>query len=167
VHAQRTERLFRIVTSEAPMKPVVIALLSAAMLHAQSAATEFREIAERAYIYAYPLVLLGATRGAQTVNQFTHVPQFPRPDIQQIVRPNADTLYSTAWLDLAKEPILIHVPDSDGRFYFLQFMRGRRPSPTLANEPPGLKRHGCHHRTKLNPEPERESNWAGFRGWAL
>ncbi|HUC86619.1 MAG TPA: DUF1254 domain-containing protein, partial [Candidatus Acidoferrales bacterium] len=52
----------------------------------------------------------------------THVPQFPRPDSRKIVRPNADTLYSTAWLDVSKEPILIHVPDSGGRFYLLQFM---------------------------------------------
>src|SRR5271170_1415091 len=105
-----------------PMRPLVTTLLAAATLHGQSAPAELRDIAERAYIYAYPLVLLEATRGAQPVNQFTHVPQFPRPDIRQIVRPNADTLYSTAWLDLAKEPILIHVPDSGGRFYLLQFM---------------------------------------------
>jgi hypothetical protein len=104
------------------MRPVVITLLAAATLDAQSAPAELRDIAERAYIYAYPLVLLEATRGAQPVNQFTHVPQFPRPDIRQIVRPNADTLYSTAWLDLAKEPILIHVPDSGSRLYLLQFM---------------------------------------------
>ena len=97
-------------------------LLAAATLHGQNAPADLHDIAERAYIYAYPLVLLEATRGAQSVNQFTHVPQFPRPDIRQIVRPNADTLYSTAWLDLAKEPILIHVPDSGGRFYLLQFM---------------------------------------------
>ena len=97
-------------------------LLAAAALHGQNVPADLRDIAERAYIYAYPLVLLEATRGAQSVNQFTHVPQFPRPDIRQIVRPNADTLYSTAWLDLAKEPILIHVPDSGGRFYLLQFM---------------------------------------------
>ena len=97
-------------------------LLAAAALHGQNAPADLHDIAERAYIYAYPLVLLEATRGAQSVNQFTHVPQFPRPDIRQIVRPNADTLYSTAWLDLAKEPILIHVPDSGGRFYLLQFM---------------------------------------------
>jgi hypothetical protein len=31
--------------------------------------------------------------------------------------PSADTLYSTAWLDLSQEPILIRVPDSGGRFY--------------------------------------------------
>ena len=104
------------------MRPVVITLLAAAALHGQNAPADLHDIAERAYIYAYPLVLLEATRGAQPVNQFTHVPQFPRPDIRQIVRPNADTLYSTAWLDLAREPILIHVPDSGGRFYLLQFM---------------------------------------------
>src|SRR5580692_7324931 len=46
----------------------------------------------------------------------------PAPGIRQIVRPNADTLYSTAWLDLSQEPILIHVPDSGGCFYLLQFM---------------------------------------------
>ena len=33
------------------------------------------------------------------------------------MRPNAETLYSTAWPDLAKEPILILVPDSGDRFY--------------------------------------------------
>jgi hypothetical protein len=104
------------------MRPLVTTLLAAAALHGQNAPADLHDLAERAYIYAYPLVLLEATRGAQSVNQFTHVPQFPRPDIRQIVRPNADTLYSTAWLDLAKEPILIHVPDSGGRFYLLQFM---------------------------------------------
>src|SRR6202000_1904302 len=30
--------------------------------------------------------------------------------------------YTIAWMDLAKGPILIHVPDSGGRFYLLQFM---------------------------------------------
>jgi len=100
----------------------VTTLLAAATLHGQNTPAELRDITERAYVYAYPLVLLETTRGAQSVNQFTHVPQFPRPDIRQIVRPNADTLYSTAWLDLANEPILIHVPDSGGRFYLLQFM---------------------------------------------
>src|SRR5580698_1723964 len=104
------------------MRPLVTTLLAAAALHGQNVPADLHDIVERAYSYAYPLVLLEATRGGQSVNQFTHVPQFPRPDIRQIVRPNADTLYSTAWLDLAKEPILIHVPDSGGRFYLLQFM---------------------------------------------
>jgi hypothetical protein len=121
------------------MKSVAFALVAAFMLHAQSAPSELRDIAERAYIYAYPLVLLEATRGAMPVNRFTHVPQFPRPDSRQVIRPNADTLYSMAWLDLSREPILIRVPDSGGRFYLLQFMDawtetfadpGKRPTGT-------------------------------------
>ena len=31
-----------------------------------------------------------------------------------IVGPNADTVYSTARLDVSKEPLLLHVPDSGG-----------------------------------------------------
>lgn len=92
------------------------------VLNAQITTDEVRDIAQRAYLYAYPLVLIEATRGEMPVNRFTHVPQFPRPDSRQIIRPNADTLYSTAWIDVSPEPILIHVPDSGGRFYLLQFM---------------------------------------------
>jgi len=81
-----------------------------------------REIAQRAYIYAYPLVLLEATESLMPVNRLTHVSAFPDASFRLIVRPNADTLYSTAWLDVSKEPILLQVPDSGGRFYLLQFM---------------------------------------------
>jgi hypothetical protein len=106
---------------------IAFMLPAAAMLNAQGtpvhpASADIRDIAQHAYIYAYPLVLIEATRAGMPVNIFTHVPMFPRPDSRKIVRPNADTLYSTAWLDLSQEPILIHVPDSGGRFYLLQFM---------------------------------------------
>jgi hypothetical protein len=92
------------------------------VLIAQTIPDQLRDIAQRAYLYAYPLVLIEATRGEMPANRFTHVPQFPRPDSRQVIRPNADTLYSTAWLDLSREPVLIYVPDSGGRFYLLQFM---------------------------------------------
>jgi hypothetical protein len=112
----------------------VTALLTAIVLNAQATPDEVRDIAQRAYIYAYPLVLLEATRGEMPVNRFTHVPQFPRPDSRQVIRPNADTLYSTAWLDVSREPVLIYVPDSGGRFYLLQFMDAcPKPSRTRAN----------------------------------
>ena len=39
-----------------------------------------------------------------------------------VVRPNADTLYSTAWLELSKEPILLKVPDTHGRYYVMQLL---------------------------------------------
>jgi hypothetical protein len=83
---------------------------------------EAKQIAERAYIYAYPLVVMEATGAAMPLNHLTHVAKFPDANFRLIVRPNADTLYSTAWLDVSKEPLLLHVPDSGGRFYLLQFM---------------------------------------------
>ncbi len=83
---------------------------------------EVRKIAERAYIYAYPLVVMEATGAAMPLNRLMHVAQFPGADFRLIVRPNADTLYSTAWLDVSKEPLLLRIPDSGGRFYLLQFM---------------------------------------------
>ncbi len=83
---------------------------------------EIRQIAERAYIYGYPLVLLEATMAALPVNHLTHVSAFPDANFRLIVRPNADTLYTNAWFDVSKEPMLLHIADSGGRFYLLQFM---------------------------------------------
>jgi hypothetical protein len=100
-----------------------LVLTGGAIIDAQSASpNELVPIAERAYVYAYPLVLLEATESVMPVNQLTHIAAFPDASFRLIVRPNADTLYSTAWLDVSKEPMLLHVPDSGGRFYLLQFM---------------------------------------------
>ena len=87
---------------------------------------EIRAIAERAYVYAYPLVLMAATRDTALVrtppNAFLHAPQFPDSRFRQVIRPNADTLYSSAWIDLSKEPLILQVPDTHDRYYLLQFM---------------------------------------------
>jgi hypothetical protein len=107
------------------MRLAIAMFLTLTSLHAQTVSNsliDMQSAVERAYIYAYPLVLMEATRSGQPINQFTHVGQFPRPDTRKVIRPNADTLYSIAWIDLSKEPVLIYVPDSGGRFYLLQFM---------------------------------------------
>ncbi|MGA7521217.1 MAG: DUF1254 domain-containing protein [Acidobacteriaceae bacterium] len=92
-------------------------------IDAQSvSSSDVLEIAQRGYIYAYPLVLLEATESVMPINHLTHVSAFPDASFRLIVRPNADTLYSTAWLDVSKEPVLLHVPDTGGRFDLLQFM---------------------------------------------
>lgn len=38
------------------------------------------------------------------------------------MRPNNDTLYSSAWLDLADGPLVLSVPDTAGRYYVMPFM---------------------------------------------
>jgi hypothetical protein len=92
---------------------------------------EAYEIGVEAYIYLYSLVLMdvtrrqavnvaeGATLGRGPMNTFTHVPIFPPADFRDVVRPNFDTLYSIAWLDLTKEPMVVAAPDTHGRYYML------------------------------------------------
>jgi hypothetical protein len=92
-------------------------------------ADEAREIAVDAYIYAYPLVISELTRRAMVgrpdgvpMNKFDHKRAFPDATFTDVVRPNADTLYSILWFDLAKEPLVINVSDSGGRYYLLQML---------------------------------------------
>ncbi|MDB4965241.1 MAG: hypothetical protein JWN44_930 [Myxococcales bacterium] len=91
------------------------------------------EIALEAYTYLYPLVLMEVTRKQMTncerpdeeghapLNAFSHLRAFPSADNKLVVRPNADTLYSIAWLDLASEPVILSVPSSD-RYYLLPML---------------------------------------------
>jgi hypothetical protein len=95
---------------------------------------EADEIGVEAYVYAYPLVLMDATRRVMTnieavtptgrapMNQFGHRSTFPDAKFIDVVRPNADTLYSALWFDVTGEPLLIRVPDSGGRYYLLQML---------------------------------------------
>jgi len=50
------------------------------------------------------------------------VPSFPDPAFKNVVSPNADTLYSLAWLDVSKEPIVLHVPNTNGRYYLMPML---------------------------------------------
>ena len=84
-----------------------------------------------AYVYFYPLVTMDVTRRVMTnvpagakaglgpMGTFQHMRTFPSAEFREVVRPNFDTLYSVAWLDLTKEPMIITVPDTAGRYYLL------------------------------------------------
>ena len=91
-------------------------------------------IAVSAYVYFYPLVSMDITRkqatnieaGKETLkgppNTFSNASAYPPGDLKIVVRVNFDTLYSVAWLDLTKEPMVVSAPDTDGRYYLLPML---------------------------------------------
>ncbi len=94
---------------------------------------QVRSIAVDAYIYGYPLVLMDITRQVFTnvstvgentapINQLGSKRTFPDPSLTEVVSPNADTLYSFAFLDLFKEPMVLSVPEMGNRYYLMQML---------------------------------------------
>jgi hypothetical protein len=92
-------------------------------------------IARSAYLYAYPIVSMDMTMRQATnvpnaeavnmrapLNQFAHARAYPRADEKDVVRFNFDTLYSLAWLDLSRGPIVLSVPNMSGRYYLLPML---------------------------------------------
>jgi hypothetical protein len=95
---------------------------------------EAHAIAVDAYLYFYSLITMDVTRRQSTniepgkelakgpMNMFVSVPTYPPADMKLVVRPNFDTLYSIAWLDLTKEPMVVSAPDTGGRYYLLPML---------------------------------------------
>ncbi len=74
-----------------------------------------------AYEFAFPLVLMDATRAKMTntmeatnlqapANQFIHAAALADADSKDVVTPNVDTVYSQVWLDLKAEPVVLQKP---------------------------------------------------------
>lgn len=49
------------------------------------------------------------------INTFGHVDLLATPANRDIVKPNNDTVYSGAWLDLREIPLVLSVPAMDSR----------------------------------------------------
>jgi hypothetical protein len=95
---------------------------------------DLRQLSSEAYTYLYPLVLMDITRrqmvnveadakpASGPPNEFHHLRSFPPADMRIVVRPNFDTLYSVAWLDLTGGPVILHAPDTQDRYYMLPLL---------------------------------------------
>ena len=93
------------------------------------------EIGTEAYIYGYPLVTMEMTRRVMTnvaapqtmkapMGQFANAREYPNASFKDVTAPNADTLYSSAWLDLSKEAYVLHVPHENDRYYLIPMLDG-------------------------------------------
>lgn len=84
----------------------------------------------QAYIYGFPLVVMDVTREVSTavpvpgeitapVNQFSVMTKYPDATFKLIPRTGLDTQFACAWADLDKEPLILSVPNTNGRYYVI------------------------------------------------
>ncbi len=97
---------------------------------------EAAQLGVEAVVYGFPLMMMEMTKRVQTnleepdqtghapVNQLSNFAKYPTAAYRDVVRMNVDTLYSFAWLDLTKAPMVLSVPDTDGRYYLMPVLDG-------------------------------------------
>jgi hypothetical protein len=92
-------------------------------------------LATDAYIYGYPLVTMEMTRRVMTnvaapegnrgpMGQFVRAREYPNSSFRDVTAPNADTLYTTAWIDVGNEPWVLSIPDMKGRYFLVPMLGG-------------------------------------------
>ena len=88
-----------------------------------------------AYTYGYPLVTMEMTRRVMTnvekpegtrapMGHFVRLREYPSPDFKDVTAPNADTLYTTAWINVAAEPYILTLPDMKDRYCLFPLLDG-------------------------------------------
>lgn len=87
-----------------------------------------------AYNYFYSLITMEVTRrqltnyepgkvpGHGPTNTVANILTFPDVNFRVVVRPNFDTLYSSAWMDVQTEPVILSLPSSNGRYYLMPLL---------------------------------------------
>ncbi|MFO1086138.1 MAG: DUF1254 domain-containing protein [Reyranellaceae bacterium] len=92
-------------------------------------------LATDAYIYGYPLVTMEMTRRVMTnvaspeatrapMGHLVRLRQYPDASYRDVTAPNADTLYTTGWIDVGAEPWVLSLPDMKGRYYLFPMLDG-------------------------------------------
>ena len=92
-------------------------------------------LAQDAYIYGYPLVTMEMTRRVITnvvapegtkapMGQIIKLREYPNSSFRDVTAPNADTLYTTAFFDVGKEPWVLSIPDMKDRYFLFPMLDG-------------------------------------------
>ncbi|KFC65825.1 Hypothetical protein precursor [Bosea sp. LC85] len=92
-------------------------------------------LATDAYIFGYPLVTMEMTRRVITnvadpvgtrapMGQIIKLRHYPDASFRDVTAPNADTLYTTAFFDVGKEPWVLSIPDMKGRYFLMPMLDG-------------------------------------------
>ena len=110
---------------------------SKGVLMSEKTTAEMKEIAslaEEAYVFALPMLenlktmdrIAGPdapSRAPRKFNTLLSNSKLLGPEFKKIVAPNNDTVYSSTWLDLSREPLVLSVPDiPDQRYYVFQMV---------------------------------------------
>ena len=120
-------------------RPGLLLICLATLLSLGTAQTSYADDASRqrtldagveAYVYGYPLVTMEMTRRVMTnvaapdgrrapMGQFANLREYPSAAFRDVTAPNADTLYSVAWVDLSREPFILSIPEERGRYFMM------------------------------------------------
>ena len=125
---------------------------------------EIAAIAEEAYIFGYPLVTMEMTRRVVTnvatpegarapMGQIVKMREYPTASFRDVTAPNADTLYTNAFIDVSKEPWVMAVPDMKDRYFLFPMLSGW----TDVFQVPGKRTTGTKGQTYAITGP----GWAG------
>lgn len=121
-------------------------------------------LATDAYIYGYPLVTMEMTRRVLTnvaapvgtrapMGTIIKLRQYPDASFRDVTAPNADTLYTTAFFDVGKEPWVLSIPDMKGRYFLMPMLDGW----TTVFQVPGKRTTGTGAQTYVITGP----GWKG------
>jgi hypothetical protein len=121
-------------------------------------------LAIEAYTFGYPLVTMEMTRRVITnvaapegtkapMGQISKLREYPNAAFRDVTAPNADTLYTSAWLDLGKEPWVVSIPAMGDRYALFPMLDGW----TTVFQVPGKRTTGTGAQTCAVTGPD----WAG------
>lgn len=121
-------------------------------------------LASEAYVFGYPLVTMEMTRRVMTnvtaasgtrapMGHVLKLREYPTAAFRDVTAPNADTLYTTAWMDLGREPMVLSLPDMKGRYALFPLLDGW----TTVFQVPGKRTTGTAAQTYAITGP----GWSG------